>query len=100
VNGTERLPGALREVLRPVPLMPFEIGFVPCGWARGDPLVIRTHPHQKSVWQDPCVDYGLGPCRLPAGLIACVTFQEHEEEKVKRWLRWWNATVDRVGKDY
>ena len=71
-------------------MKPFEIGFVPRGWRRGDRLILRDPPHKDGcgyVAQAPrfeAHDYHLDD-------VAAVSFHAQSIDKVNVWLKWWRG---------
>jgi hypothetical protein len=69
----------------------FEIGFVPNGWTRGEPLQIANGRFASGPWaalsQAMVCDYD-SPLSPDAFYI---TFHQDDEQKVARWIEWWNS---------
>lgn len=71
-------------------------GFVPCGWTRGEPLlitnpyVIGDHVLQGRVRQE-FIPLGGPHDALDEEHVAHVTFGPHQVGDFGRWLKWWMA---------
>jgi len=69
----------------------FEVGFVPNGWQRGQPLrVMRA----KGAWPGfVSLDHTrLAPdYKLSADAVGLITLSLEDSSKIDPWLDWWNA---------
>jgi hypothetical protein len=69
----------------------FDIGFVPKGWTRGEPLNIANGGFASGQWaavsQAMALDYD-APIAPDAFYIR---FHEDDKRKVAKWIEWWNA---------
>jgi hypothetical protein len=77
-------------------LREFDIGFVPHGWTRGEPLRVcpvgRLGP-EGLVERDPDYLFAQGPSTGPIDgrLVGHVRFRAADERRVAAWVQWWNA---------
>jgi hypothetical protein len=69
-------------------------GFVPCGWTRGEPLLVTSPATlgdriMRGLVEQEFIPF-LGPHdALDEAHVAHVTFMPHEMPYVSRWLKWW-----------
>jgi hypothetical protein len=67
----------------------FEIGYVPKGWTRGEPLQMTNGGFASGPWaavsQAPTYDYD-SPISPDAFYI---TFHQDDKQRVAKWMEWW-----------
>lgn len=74
----------------------FDIGWIPKGWTRGDPLQVNHYPNGPSfvatISNGAPVDYAdMRP--ISSDHAAFVLVPSDEYQRAKEWLDWWNETA-------
>lgn len=67
----------------------FEIGFVPNGWTRGEPLHIANGGFASGPWAavSQVMDYDYDSLIGPEPFY--IRFHEDNKQKVAKWIEWW-----------
>ncbi len=69
----------------------FDIGFVPSGWERGDPLRIRkSSRHARGYVAQDITVLPVTIGEVPADAVYAVHFNDRDVSRVEAWLKWWN----------